>query len=67
MRGWTAFALDGGNLGNGIHGILVAKPDYCTTEDSPLIERSKVFRFTGDGVRLDLGSGVTESGANVLL
>ena len=45
--------LDGGNLGNGIHGILVAKPDYGITEDSPLIERCKVSQFTGDGVRLD--------------
>lgn len=44
--------LDGKNLGQGVHGVLVDKPDYGTTEDSPLIERCKVSRFTGDGVRL---------------
>ncbi len=45
--------LDGGLLGQGIHGILVDKPDYGTTEDCPIIEVSKVSRFTGDGIRLN--------------
>ena len=44
--------LDGMQLGTQVHGILVAKPDYGSTEDNPLIERCKVSRFTGDGVRL---------------
>ncbi|MEI8309358.1 MAG: right-handed parallel beta-helix repeat-containing protein [Verrucomicrobiota bacterium] len=44
--------LDGMDLGRDIHGILVDKPDYGHTEDSPLIERCKVTRFTGDGIRL---------------
>ncbi len=44
--------LDGRNIGEGVHGIIVDKPDYGTTEDNPLIERCKVSRFTGDGVRL---------------
>lgn len=44
--------LDGMQLGRNVHGILVDKPDYGATEDNPLIERCKVTRFTGDGVRL---------------
>lgn len=44
--------LEGGGLGSGVHGILVDKPDYGHTEDSPLIERCKVTGFTGDGVHL---------------
>ena len=44
--------LDGQQLGQNIHGVLVDKPDYGTTEDNPLIERCKVSGFTGDGVRL---------------
>ena len=48
----NGLCLDGRYLGDGVHGILVDKPDYGTTEDSPLIEGCKVSRFSGDGVRL---------------
>jgi hypothetical protein len=44
--------LDGANLGEGIHGVLVNKPDYGKEEDTPRIERCRVNHFTGDGVRL---------------
>ena len=48
----NGLCLDGQHLGDGAHGILVDKPDYGTTEDSPLIEGCKVSRFSGDGLRL---------------
>ena len=44
--------LDGAGLGEGIHGVLVDKPDYGSQEDTPRIERCRVNGFTGDGVRL---------------
>lgn len=45
-------ALDGGNVGAGIHGIFLNKPDYGPHEDAFRIERCQVARFTGDGVSL---------------
>lgn len=45
--------LHGNDLGNGIHGILVDKPDYGTQEDTPRIDTCRVERFTGDGIRLE--------------
>lgn len=45
-------SLEGGNLGAGIHGILLGKPDYGKQEDSFRIERCQVLRFSGDGVHL---------------
>ncbi len=52
-RGATldGLALDGGNLGNGIHGIFLNKPEF-QHEDSFRIERCRVARFTGDGLSL---------------
>ena len=47
----AGLCLDGQHLGDGIHGILVDKPDY-RTEDSFCIERCQVGWFTGDGVHL---------------
>jgi len=47
----NGLCLDGGKLGEGVHGILVDKPDYIT-EDAFRIERCWVARFTGDGVHL---------------
>ena len=44
--------LDGHRLGEGIHGILVDKPEY-KVEDAFRIERCQIARFTGDGVRLN--------------
>ncbi|MCC7409931.1 MAG: right-handed parallel beta-helix repeat-containing protein, partial [Phycisphaeraceae bacterium] len=44
--------LHGGGLGQGVHGILIDKPEYGKEEDTPRIERCKVSRFTGDGVHL---------------
>jgi hypothetical protein len=45
-------SLEGGGLGEGIHGILLGKPDYGKQEDAFRIERCQVARFTGDGVHL---------------
>ncbi|MCC6444560.1 MAG: right-handed parallel beta-helix repeat-containing protein [Armatimonadetes bacterium] len=44
--------LDGGGLGEGVHGILVDKPDYGQQEDTPLIDGCQVGWFSGDGIRL---------------
>lgn len=49
----SGICLDGRGLGKGIHGILVDKDDFGETEDSPLIEGSKVTKFSGDGVHLN--------------
>jgi len=48
----NGICLDGQQLGDGIHGILVDKPEY-KVEDSFRIERCQIGRFTGDGVRLN--------------
>jgi len=48
----NGICLDGQRLGEGIHGILVDKPEY-KVEDAFRIERCQVGRFTGDGVRLN--------------
>ena len=45
-------SLEGGNLGEGVHGIFLDKPDYGKEEDTFRIERSKVARFSGDAVNL---------------
>lgn len=46
--------LDGADrLGEGIHGILVDKPDYGKEEDTWRIERCRISNFSGDGIRLD--------------
>lgn len=45
-------SLDGGNLGAGVHGVWLNKPDYGKQEDTFRIERCQVGRFSGDGVRL---------------
>jgi hypothetical protein len=43
--------LDGAGLGKGIHGVLIDKRDYGSKEDSTCIERCKISKFTGDGIR----------------
>ncbi|KPK61817.1 MAG: hypothetical protein AMK73_07640 [Planctomycetes bacterium SM23_32] len=48
----AGLCLEGGELGGEVHGILVGKPDYGKQEDTPRIERCRVARFTGDGIRL---------------
>jgi len=45
-------SLDGGKLGNNVHGVFLNKPDYGKQEDTFRIERSQIANFTGDGVRL---------------
>lgn len=47
----NGLCLDGASRGTGVHGVLVDKSDYGKTEDTPRIERCRVSRFTGDGVR----------------
>ena len=44
--------FDGAQLGKGVHGIFLDKPDYGKHEDAFRIERCQVLRFTGDGVCL---------------
>jgi hypothetical protein len=48
----NGLCLDGQRLGDGIHGLLVDKPEY-KVEDAFRIERCQIGRFTGDGVRLN--------------
>jgi hypothetical protein len=48
----NGISLDGQRLGEGVHGILVDKPEY-QVEDSFRIERCQIGRFSGDGVRLN--------------
>jgi len=45
-------SLKGNRLGTGIHGILLAKPDFGRREDSFRIERTQAGHFTGDGIHL---------------
>jgi hypothetical protein len=45
-------SLDGGKLGDGVHGVWLNKPDYGKQEDTFRIERSQIANFSGDGVRL---------------
>ena len=45
-------SLDGGNLGAGVQGVWLNKPNYGKQEDTFRIERSQIARFSGDGVRL---------------
>jgi hypothetical protein len=54
-RGTTiqGLALDGRNLGAGIHGMATKRTQWGVHEDSFRIEASQVTRFTGDGVHLE--------------
>lgn len=54
-RGATVdgLALDGRNLGTGIHGIALNRTEWGKHEDSFRIERCQVARFSGDGAHLD--------------
>jgi len=54
-RGATidGLALDGGDLGSSIHGILTNRTKWGEHEDGFRIERCQVTRFTGDGMHLD--------------
>jgi hypothetical protein len=45
--------LDGKNVGNEIHGILIDKPDYGNQEDTPRIDTCRIENFSGDGIRLE--------------
>jgi len=51
--GINGLCLEGGNLGEGVHGILLDKPDYGKEEDTFRIEHCKVSRFTGDAMRFE--------------
>lgn len=42
--------LDGGKLGEGVHGVMIDKGDYGKTEDTPRLERCRIDGFSGDGV-----------------
>ncbi|MHC4712306.1 MAG: right-handed parallel beta-helix repeat-containing protein [Planctomycetota bacterium] len=44
-------SLEGDRLGDGVHGISIEKDDY-RREDALRIERVKVARFSGDGIRM---------------
>jgi hypothetical protein len=46
-------ALDGHELGTGIHGIFTNRTQYGKHEDGFRIERCQIARFTGDGAHLD--------------
>jgi hypothetical protein len=40
-------------MGEGIHGVMVDKPDYGKQEDNPRIERCRIGEFSGDAVHLN--------------
>ena len=46
-------ALDGRNLGKGVHGIFVDRKSYPEHEDGFRIEGCQVAHFSGDGAHLD--------------
>ena len=48
----NGLCLDGAGLGAGIHGVFADNPDYGKTEHTPRVERCRISRFSGDGVRL---------------
>jgi len=43
--------MDGGLLGENVHGILINKSDPGSQEDTPLIDGCQIGRFSGDGIR----------------
>lgn len=45
-------SLEGLRLGDGVHGLLLDKPDYGQQEDAFRIDRCRVAGFTGDALRL---------------
>jgi Pectate lyase superfamily protein len=45
--------LEGGGLGQGIHGVNLHKSDMGRQEDQLVIERTRIGWFTGDGVHLN--------------
>ncbi len=49
----SGLCLDGGAIGERVHGILVDKADYGKEEDTPRIERCRIAGFSGDGIRLE--------------
>ncbi len=51
-RGATVdgLALDGGKLGQHVHGMFVNRTEYAKHEDAFRIERCQVLRFSGDGL-----------------
>jgi len=53
-RGATmeGLALDGRNLGKGVHGIFTDRSEYPKHEDGFRIERCQVVHFSGDGASL---------------
>jgi Pectate lyase superfamily protein len=46
-------ALEGGHLGNGVHGIATRRDKWGAHEDGFRIERCQVANFSGDGAHLD--------------
>lgn len=49
----NGLSLEGGDLGEGVHGIYLGPYEGKNQEDAPRIERCRVTHFTGDGIRLD--------------
>lgn len=50
--GIQGVCLEGNGLGDGMHGILLDKPDYGKEEDAFRIDQCKVSHFSGDGIHL---------------
>ncbi len=48
----NGLSLDGGKLGENVHGVLMNENPNKKEEDTPRIERCHISRFTGDGIRL---------------
>lgn len=48
----SGICLDGGKLGEKVHGVLSQKAEYGPQEDTPFIENCRISHFTGDGIQL---------------
>jgi len=49
----NGLSLNGDQLGEGIHGIMMGRFNDKKEEDSPRIERCHISKFTGNGIHLD--------------
>jgi len=49
----SGLCLDGGRLGENIHGIMLDNPEFSHTENNIRIERCRIDGYSGDGVHLD--------------
>lgn len=49
----SGICLEGGGIGNGVHGIMLDNPDFGKTECNIRIERCRINGYSGNGVHLN--------------